>query len=191
MNHFSPKSLLFYGTMIGGVVILFRGVTGYGEQNLKVPPNLSGQYISETPLPGCGENTRFALSIQQSGIYLYGALQFMEASSETAAIASVPEQPDLTLRGTLEHPSASNIALVGTIKLPATCQPGANHPANSHPVLVKIQGTVLKPETANKTEKLKEKLPAKFTGKIALGSVNPSEFTASQDLSKVKQESSH
>lgn len=37
-SHFSPKSLLFYGTMIGSVAILFRVVSGYGEANLKAPP---------------------------------------------------------------------------------------------------------------------------------------------------------
>lgn len=165
-SHFSPKSLLFYGTMIGSVAILFRVVSWYGEKNLTAPPNVAGQYISEQSLPGCPESTRLALTIQQSGVYLYGALRLVESSQASAQLSPSSVKEDLTLRGLLEQ----QVSLTGSAFLPATCQlPGdatttSNTNSQSNPIPITIQGIVSKPEQAE------------FIGEITLGSLNLRQF---------------
>lgn len=75
MNHFSLKSLTFYGVAIGSVVLLFKVVTAYGETNLKAPAPINGSYtINAKTLPGCLKSDALVLIIQQSGIYLNGSL---------------------------------------------------------------------------------------------------------------------
>ncbi|QFS47250.1 hypothetical protein GXM_04740 [Nostoc sphaeroides CCNUC1] len=44
MNHFNLKSLIFYGVAISSVLVLFKTVTVYGENNLKAPPAINGRY---------------------------------------------------------------------------------------------------------------------------------------------------
>jgi hypothetical protein len=75
MSHFSPKSLMFYGTMIGSVLIFFNVVTNYGEKNLKAPSLLGGSYpINSENLPQCFAKNPVKLTIDQSGLYLFGKL---------------------------------------------------------------------------------------------------------------------
>lgn len=75
MSHFSLKSLTFYGVAIAFVVVLFKVVTAYGETNLKAPAPIDGRYrINAKTFPGCLKSDSLVLIIQQSGIYLNGAL---------------------------------------------------------------------------------------------------------------------
>ena len=74
-NHLNIKTLSFYGIMIGSVVILFKVVSAYGENNLKAPPNISGTYsITSENLPECLKSENLKLTIEQSGIYMFGNL---------------------------------------------------------------------------------------------------------------------
>lgn len=74
MNHFKPKSLLFYGTAIGSVLLIFKAVTVYGETRLSAAPPIAGTYrlTPSKNSPCLGKNPR--LTIEQSGIYLLGTL---------------------------------------------------------------------------------------------------------------------
>lgn len=75
MSHFNLKSLAFYGTAIGSVVVLFTAVTAYGNNHLKAPPAVDGRYrLDAENLPGCLKGLPLVLTIQQSGEYLGGYL---------------------------------------------------------------------------------------------------------------------
>ncbi|MBH8562043.1 hypothetical protein I8748_07630 [Nostoc sp. CENA67] len=85
MNHFNSKSLAFYGAAIGLVLLLFKVVTAYGEQNLKAPPVVNGRYrltLAEN-LPNCEQPSPLLLNIQQSGIYLNASLLPANANANT------------------------------------------------------------------------------------------------------------
>ncbi|MEG3438116.1 hypothetical protein V0288_13390 [Pannus brasiliensis CCIBt3594] len=74
MNHFKLKSLIFYGTTIGFVLLIFKAVTVYGETRLSAAPPIAGTYrlLPSKNSPCLGNNPR--LAIEQSGIYLLGTL---------------------------------------------------------------------------------------------------------------------
>jgi len=75
MSHFNLKSFIFYGGMIGSVLVLFNVVTAYGERNLKAPAKISGNYLlNSSDLPTCLQSEKIILSIAQSGIYVAGKL---------------------------------------------------------------------------------------------------------------------
>lgn len=115
-------------------------------------------------MSGCPESTRLALTIQQSGVYLHGALRLVEQSEDTSLA-----KEDLTLGGLWEQ---QQLSLTGSAYLPATCQAfgDAATKVNSNQELrqipVTIQGTVSDAEKAE------------FTGKITLEASNSLEFTA-------------
>jgi hypothetical protein len=67
---FSIKSLLFYGLTIVSVVILFSGVTGYGETRLKAATAIAGHYR----FVGANCLTGASLRLDQSGRYLTAAI---------------------------------------------------------------------------------------------------------------------
>lgn len=74
-EHFNLKSLTFYGVMIGSVLVLFNAITTYGENYLKTPPSVAGNYrINSQALPECLGSKTLNLNIEQSGIYLFGNL---------------------------------------------------------------------------------------------------------------------
>ncbi|ALF53944.1 hypothetical protein ACX27_15520 [Nostoc piscinale CENA21] len=91
MNHLNVKSLTFYGVAIGSVLVLFKTVTVYGENNLKAPPVVDGRYLLTlaTKLPSCETANSLVLNMQQSGIYLNASLVTVNANAET-------EKPSLT-----------------------------------------------------------------------------------------------
>jgi hypothetical protein len=75
MGHFNLKSLTFYGVMIGSVLVLFNIVSVYGENSLKAPPNIAGNYLLDSQdLPDCLKSKKLNLAIAQSGIYLTARL---------------------------------------------------------------------------------------------------------------------
>ncbi|NJO93240.1 MAG: hypothetical protein HC820_00680 [Hydrococcus sp. RM1_1_31] len=78
-SHLKLKSLTFYGVAIASVLTLFKVVSAYGENHLKAPPAISGQYrlIKTQNLADCLKDLK-TLKIEQSGIYLIGKLSFSE-----------------------------------------------------------------------------------------------------------------
>lgn len=138
-GHFSPRSLAFYGIAIVSVVVLFSIATAFGESKLKAPRNIDGQYaISDAALPGCLSGKKSALIVQQSGIYITGAL--IPADADERVIRTAKERPllhgdwnnrELTLRGSLAYLTncQEQISIVGTIEqdtLSGQLQLGAN-----------------------------------------------------------------
>jgi hypothetical protein len=127
--------LIFYIVGVAIVLGLFQLTSAYGEANLKAPPNLNGRYLSAAAPPGCPTDRQFALTIQQSGIYLNGAIELAQAADQ----APVPLRPEqFTLIGRWQQQvtlSGSTPALAGcgapasTVGLQATFQPPAASPA--------------------------------------------------------------
>ncbi|MCC5639424.1 hypothetical protein LC593_27095 [Nostoc sp. CHAB 5844] len=101
MNHLNVKSLTFYGVAIGSVLLLFKTVTAYGENNLKAPPVIDGRYrlTLDTNLPSCEKADSLVLNMQQSGIYLNASLLPVNLNADT--------EPQLSLTGILENQQVS------------------------------------------------------------------------------------
>lgn len=94
MSHLSVKSLAFYGSAIGLVVLLFKGVTTYGT-TMKAPPPIDGRYrITTQNLPGCLNSESLLLIIQQSGVYLNGSLVSVKTEEQLAT--AMEQKPSLT-----------------------------------------------------------------------------------------------
>ncbi|WP_190516621.1 hypothetical protein [Planktothrix sp. FACHB-1365] len=87
-NHFNLKSLAFYGTMMGSVLLLFKGVTAYGESQLKAPVTIGGDYSIklDTP-PNCLKDKDLTLKIEQSGIYIFANLSVEKSEYNLDKIA--------------------------------------------------------------------------------------------------------
>jgi hypothetical protein len=95
MSHFSRKSLIFYGVAISSVVLLFNGVARYGTTHLTPPITIDGQYeLQLEPTAQCPQPDLLLLRIQQSGIYINGALT-IDNGDATSKGAVIP----LTLDG--------------------------------------------------------------------------------------------
>jgi hypothetical protein len=128
MPKFNVKTLMFYGVMIGSVIVLFKAVTAYGETNLKAPPPIDGGYrINANNLPACLKTETLMLIVNQSGIYLGGSLLPVNPNEDIEI--SVDEKPSLdgrwqknglTLSGNMPHLSRCNssqrVKIEGTIK---------------------------------------------------------------------------
>ncbi len=126
IEHFTLKSLLFYGGAIGFVVILFSFVTTYGEANLKPAPKIAGRYrLNARALPGCLKTEALLLTVQQSGIYLNAVLAEPESTSAPAA------KMKPSLHGFWQ---SQQLTLVGPPTALKACQPTATE--------VQIQGTI-------------------------------------------------
>ncbi|MBG1268764.1 hypothetical protein [Nostoc sp. WHI] len=85
MNHFNFKSLIFYGVAISSVLLLFKTVSAYGENNLKAPPPVNGRYrltLAEN-LPNCEKSDTLTLNVEQSGIYLNASVLPANANPDT------------------------------------------------------------------------------------------------------------
>ncbi|GBE91794.1 hypothetical protein [Nostoc cycadae] len=101
MNHLNVKSLTFYGVAIGSVLLLFKTVTAYGENNLKAPSVVDGRYLITlaSNLSKCATADSLVLNIQQSGIYLNASLLPVSSYADT-------EKP-LSLTGILQKEQIS------------------------------------------------------------------------------------
>lgn len=101
MNNFNVKSLTFYGITIGSVLLLFKTVTAYGENNLKAPPVIDGRYLLTlaTSLPSCETADTLVLNMQQSGIYLNASLLPVNPNADT--------EQQLSLTGILKNQQVS------------------------------------------------------------------------------------
>ncbi len=133
LKNIKIKSLAFYGCSIGAVLILFKVVTSYGENNLKAPPAIDGNYIVKN-LPGCANNQDFVLDINQSGIYLSGSL--LPQNSSKLLERSAEKKPFLDGRWQEEQINLSG--LFNTVKL---C-PGQQTAGATASKLINIQATV-------------------------------------------------
>ncbi len=98
--NFNFKSLAFYGVTIASVLLLFKVVTAYGQNNLTAPPAINGRYrlVFSEKLPICEKSDALILDIQQSGIYLNGFL--LPANGKTS-------ETDKTLTGKLTNQQLS------------------------------------------------------------------------------------
>lgn len=95
MQHFSPKSLILYITLIGSVTGFFSAIASYGNNYLKAPPKINGSYRLEvTNLPDCLDSVPLTLTINQSGKYLSGFLLPTEVTSQQTR--SAEKRPTLT-----------------------------------------------------------------------------------------------
>lgn len=165
-SHFHPKTLLFYGAMIGSVLVLFRIVSDYGEKHLQAPPDVNGRYVSSQPLPGCPDSTRLALTILQSGVYLHGLVQVEEADAEAPANVS----PDkATLNGRWEQ---SQVVLSGSTDALAKCAP-----VDSASTEISIQGQISSSDSG---------APAILTGQTTIAGSEPWSFQAERQATAKK-----
>ncbi|MCF2147794.1 hypothetical protein IQ276_015465 [Desmonostoc muscorum LEGE 12446] len=114
MNHFNFKSLAFYGVAISSVLLLFKTVTAYGENNLKAPPKVSDRYrltLAED-LPNCEKSDTLTLNIQQSGIYLNASILPANANDdidEKHSLTGILKNQQLNLSGKINRSILCNI----------------------------------------------------------------------------------
>lgn len=180
-EHFKPKNLIFYTTIIGFVLVLFRYVSAYGEKNLSAPPNFGGRYLSTTAPPGCPENSRLELDIQQSGIFLNGLLTLQTSAdpATTSTETATSAEENLSLSGRWQQ---DQIHLSGTTAALASCQLGTK----TNPI-VTIQGQV-DHLTASPTPQ--PSTPTTFTGQLTIADSNnntqPWSFTAQRQAESKK-----
>jgi len=141
-SHFDLRSLIFYTGSIGVVVILFTVATAYGEKNLQAPRRIDGSYPLTMQVPAnCLKGKPVNLLLQQSGVFLTGALLPTDASEQATRIAQ--ERPslsgrwqndELTLTGHLGRDwtcndtvkitgSLNQNSLIGTLSLSSVPQP--------------------------------------------------------------------
>jgi hypothetical protein len=114
MNHFNFKSLAFYGVAISSVLLLFKTVSAYGENNLKAPPPVNGQYrltLAEN-LPNCEKSDTLTLNIEQSGIYLNVSVLSANPNADTnekRSLAGLLRNQQLNLSGKVSKSILCNI----------------------------------------------------------------------------------
>lgn len=141
-EHFNLRSLIFYASAIGSVVVLFTVTTAYGEKNLQAPRAIEGRYpLALTSPSDCLQTQPVTLFLQQSGVFLTGSLLPADASDSVIRVAR--ERPplsgqwrddQLTLIGNLDRawncPATVTIAgtmtastLQGTLTLSAIAAP--------------------------------------------------------------------
>jgi hypothetical protein len=114
MNHFKFKSLAFYGVAISSVLLLFKTVSVYGENNLKAPLPVNGRYLltlSEN-LPNCEKSDTLTLNIQQSGIYLNASVFSANTKADTDekhSLAGIFKNQQLNLSGKVGRSILCNI----------------------------------------------------------------------------------
>jgi hypothetical protein len=101
-NHFNLKFLAFYGTMISSVLLLFKGVTVYGETQLKAPVSIGGDYSMEFDTsPNCLKDKELTLKIEQSGIYIFANLVVEKSADnlDKIPLSGKFKEPEMILSG--------------------------------------------------------------------------------------------
>lgn len=158
MNHFNFKSLVFYGTAITSVLLLFKTVTAYGENNLKAPPVINGVYrlTLAQNLSNCEQSQPLNLNLQQSGIYFNASLLPANLNTKT----SPKEQIKPSITGIIKN---QELNLSGKIDSSMLCHTAT--PPNTPDHLVTIQMKIA--DRGN------------LTGQLTLSSIpQPWQFTA-------------
>lgn len=166
MKKVQSKLLWFYGSTLAFVVVLFQGVTHYGNTKLMAAPNINGRYLSAEAMPGCPESTRVLLTILQSGVYLNGAVDLVE---NAAVIEAVTDESTPPLSGRLAQ---QQVTLNGETIALSRCQPLSRR--------VEVTGAV----ASDADKKLA------FTGTILLDNNAPWQIKALR-LVESKQEKGH
>jgi hypothetical protein len=112
-NTFNFKFFTISGVAIATVIIIFKTVTAYGENNLSATPLINKTYHLSTTqnLPNCEKINTLVLNIQQSGIYLNASLQPLTNKTD------IPKP--LSLRGLLNN---QQLELSGNIDNSIFCQ---------------------------------------------------------------------
>ncbi len=125
MPKFHFKSLAFYAIAISSVLLLFKIVTNYGENNLKAPVAISGRYrlTKLENLPNCQKPDSLILNIQQSGMFLNGSL----LSATNAEELSPTSENNLSLVGKLNN---QQFRLSGKVRKTVFC----SNPTSQTPV---------------------------------------------------------
>ncbi len=125
MPKFHFKSLTFYAIAIGSVLLLFKIVTNYGENNLKAPVAISGRYrLTELEnLPNCQKPDSLILDIQQSGMFLSGSLL---SATNTKELSPTSEN-NSSLIGKLNN---QQLTITGKVRKTILC----NNPTSQTPV---------------------------------------------------------
>lgn len=125
MNHFNTKSLTFYTVVIGSVLLLFKTVTVYGEENLQAPPMIKGSYRLTLGKSSseCQQSEPLRLNLQQSGIYLNASLLPVNSSADT--------QKQSSLKGIFKN---QQLSLIGEVDQTVIC-----HIAPPHSIQAQMQ----------------------------------------------------
>jgi hypothetical protein len=129
------QNISFYTAAIGGVLLLFKVVTTYGENNIKAPSSIEGKYqIQADNLPECLKKSHQSiLDLQQSGIYVFASWQNEVKKSQEKAIKTKPH-----LAGKIHNNQELNLS--GVIPKIADCD-------NFN---VKIESKIIKDELTGK-----------------------------------------
>ena len=162
--------LIFYIVAVAIVLGLFQLTSAYGEANLKAPPNLNGRYLSVAAPPGCPTDRQFALTIQQSGIFLNGAIELAQVADPMPAKPLQPEQ--FTLIGRWQQ----QVTLSGSTLALADCGIAS---------IDSIQATFQPPVASSIASPIAS--PAALTGQLNLNSGQPWRFTAIRQADLAKQ----
>jgi hypothetical protein len=125
MQIFSAKSIGIYSLAIGGSIVFFQLVTGYGEAHSKAPIAITGTYLITAPnLPGCLHQKKLALNLLQSGIYLNASLvnhqpKITTSSNSYPTLSGKLKNRQLNLSGRLPAaicPQSSILQITGSIQ---------------------------------------------------------------------------
>ncbi|MDX2100332.1 MAG: hypothetical protein SFW36_21360 [Leptolyngbyaceae cyanobacterium bins.59] len=138
--------ILFYGIAISGVVVLFRGVATHGEANLKAPPKIDGTFKIETVDSQSCLKPNMLLIVEQSGVYLSGALLPADPGSQAITIAQ--KQP--SLQGRWQN---QGMTLSGPVNGISGCEGFLS---------VQIQGTFIGPVLQAKLISNQSPIPVQF-----------------------------
>ena len=168
-SHFK-NYLAFYVVTVATVLGLFQFTAAYGEAHLKAPLNLNGRYSSESAPAGCPAS-QFAIIIQQSGIYLNGAIELAQPAAQPAAKPTQPAQ--FTLIGRWQQ-GKQQVNLAGPGPALAICSAMATAPT------VDLQATFQPPAPSPAAE-------AALVGQITLNSAQPWSFTAVRQVASAQQ----
>ncbi|TAF11129.1 MAG: hypothetical protein EAZ77_01805 [Nostocales cyanobacterium] len=162
MNNFKFKSLAISGIAIASVLILFKTVTVYGENQLRSTPLIHNRYrlTLAKNLPNCEKANTQILNIQQSGIYLNASLLPVTANADTKiqlALTGILQNQQLELSGNIDSsilcqilaPQNSQIQPI-TIQMSLLHQDNISGQLNIKNIPTTIKFTAL-PETNQKT----------------------------------------
>ncbi len=164
MSHFNYKSLTFYGVAIASVLLLFKTVTVYGENNLKTAPTISDRYLLKLAgnLPNCQQSDNLTLNVQQSGIYINASL--LQVNKNT--VISTTNQNKYSLSGLLNN---QQLNLSGKINRSNLCKTTPSQNSSVYSATMQMQ--------------LQDK--NNVTGKLIINSIPQTlEFTAVAQTSK-------
>lgn len=171
MSTHLKNHLIFYAVAVSSVLGLFRLTSAYGEANLNAPRNISGRYLTESAPPGCPPDLRLALTVQQSGTYLNGALSLEPPQAAVSEASPLPPS-QFTLNGRWQQ----QVQLAGSTTAFADCQIPA--------VPVTLQGSISEAASPDKTTALDQSnLPDQpahltLTGELLFDQASPWQFVA-------------